>query len=97
MNSIGNERAFFTQLWPVLRISLEQGGPDALVAGILARDSDAERSALFRFARQGLVFEEWEGKSLDAAERRGLVRGQSRPANPDELRLIFDCHAVTNH
>lgn len=69
MNSIGDERAFFSQHWPSLRSTLETGGPDALVAAILARDSDAERSALFRFVRQGMVFEEWTGKSLDAYMR----------------------------
>ena len=66
MDSIGDERAFFTEHWPDLRVSLERGGPEALVDAILRRDSDAESSALFRFVRQGLVFEEWEGKNLDA-------------------------------
>jgi hypothetical protein len=66
MDSIGDQRAFFDQHWPHLRVILEEGGPDALAAAILDRDSDAERSALFRFVRQGLVFEEWNGKSLDA-------------------------------
>lgn len=66
MNRIGDERAFFSQHWPDLRVAVERGGPEALVAAIFSRESDAERSALFRFVRQGLVFEEWEGKSLDA-------------------------------
>ena len=66
MDSIGDERAFFSDQWPDLRVILEKHGPEALVAAILERGSDAESAALFRFARQGLVFEEWNGKSLDA-------------------------------
>ncbi|MDH3539668.1 MAG: hypothetical protein OEP52_06720 [Acidimicrobiia bacterium] len=66
MHAIEDERAFFSQLWPDLRTVLEEGGADALVESILGRDSDAERSTLFRFVRQGLVFEDWNGKSLDA-------------------------------
>ncbi len=66
MDSIGDERAFFSQQWPDLRAALVRDGPDAMVAAILRHDSDAERSALFRLARRGLVLEEWEGKSLDA-------------------------------
>jgi hypothetical protein len=66
MDSIGDERAFFSRHWPDLRLALERGGPEAFVGAILGRDSDAERSALFRFARQGLVLDDWEGKSLDA-------------------------------
>lgn len=66
MDSIGDERAFFSRHWPDLRKTLEQAGPDALVSAILSRASDAERAALFRFVRQGLVFEEWEGKNLDS-------------------------------
>ena len=66
MESIGDEQAFFSDRWPDLRVALEQGGPDAMVAAILDRPSDAERTALFRFARQGLLFEDWPGRSLDA-------------------------------
>lgn len=66
MDSLGDERAYFADQWPGLRATLEQGGPEAMVGAILDHDSDGERAALFRFARQGLVFEEWEGKSLDA-------------------------------
>ena len=36
-----------------------------MVGAILRRESDGERAALFRFARQGLVFEDWDGKNLD--------------------------------
>ncbi len=67
MDSIADERAYFSQRWPELRTVLEESGPAGLVATILASDSDAERAALFRFARQGLVLDEWEGKGrLDA-------------------------------
>lgn len=65
MDSIGNERDFFSSQWPALRSALETGGPGAMVAAILAYPSDAERSALFRNARHGLVLDEWEGKNLD--------------------------------
>lgn len=66
MESIGDERAFFTEQWPDLRSTLETAGPAAMVTAILERESDAERCALFRFGRQGLIFEEWKGKTLDA-------------------------------
>jgi len=66
MDSIGDGRAYFADEWPGLRSRLEEAGPKAMVAAILEYQSDAERSALFRFARQGLMFEEWDGKSLDA-------------------------------
>ncbi len=66
MESLGDEQAYFVDQWPELRSILEQGGPESFVAAILGHESDAERSALFRFARQGLAFEEWRGKSLDA-------------------------------
>ncbi len=89
MDSIGDERAFFSQHWPELRTTLEQAGPDALVAIILERDSDAECAALFRFARQGLVFEDWEGKSLDAYMTvadagRAWLSERAEAAAPDE-------------
>jgi hypothetical protein len=66
MHRIGDERAYFADQWPGLRSILEQEGSAAMADAILGHDSDAERAALFRFARQGLVFEEWRGKSLDA-------------------------------
>lgn len=66
MESIGDGRAFFASQWPALRAALANGGPAAMVTAVLERESDAERCTLFRFARQGMVFEEWEGKSLDA-------------------------------
>jgi hypothetical protein len=60
------DRDFFTEQWPTLRAALESGGPQAMVTAILDHAPDAARTALFRFARQGLVLEQWEGKSLDA-------------------------------
>lgn len=66
MELLDDERAFFDEAWPRLQVSLERDGPGAVVDGILSHESDAERAALFRYARQGLVFGEWEGKNLDA-------------------------------
>jgi len=66
MESIADERAFFQEHWPQLRASLERDGAAAMVDGILSHEPDPERAALFRFARQGLVLGEWEGKNLDA-------------------------------
>lgn len=66
MESIADERAFFEEQWPRLRTALERDGAAAVVDGILSHSTDAERAALFRFARQGLVLGEWEGKNLDA-------------------------------
>lgn len=66
MERLGDEKSFFAGRWPDLRVALQQGGPEAMIALIDGHPSDAERSALYRFARQGLVFEDWEGKRLDA-------------------------------
>lgn len=66
MESVADERAFFLERWPLLRATLERDGADAMVDGILAHEPDSERAALFRFARQGLILGEWEGKNLDA-------------------------------
>lgn len=67
MQPLADERGFFDLRWPELRATLEQDGPDAVVRAILGHESEAERVALFRFARQGLVVGDWEGKNLDAA------------------------------
>ena len=67
MQPLADERGFFDLRWPELRATLEQDGPDAVVRAILGHESEAERVALFRFARQGLVAGDWEGKNLDAA------------------------------
>jgi hypothetical protein len=63
MESFGRE--YFDEHWPTLRGILEQEGPQAMVDAVMARESDGARAALFRFARQGLVFGEWNGKNLD--------------------------------
>ncbi len=65
MELVADERAFFLDRWPQLRAALERDGPDAMVDAILANEPDPERAALFRFARQGLVLDDWAGKSLD--------------------------------
>ncbi|MGI9647763.1 MAG: hypothetical protein ACR2OI_04515 [Acidimicrobiia bacterium] len=64
--AIDDQRAFFQEHWPQLREALEQGGPTAMVAAIQDRPDDEERTALFRFARQGVIMDDWEGKNLDA-------------------------------
>lgn len=66
MESMADEQAFFLGRWPQLRVPLERNGPAAMVEAILSHQADSERAALFRFARQGLVLGEWEGKNLDA-------------------------------
>ena len=66
MESIGDERAYFADQWPGLKSMLEHQGPEAMIGAILAYELDAQRAALFRFARQGLLFADWNGKSLDA-------------------------------
>ena len=65
MEATGDERTFFERRWPTLRAALEQHGPQAMIDAIMAEPSDGARSALFRFARLGLVVGEWEGKNLD--------------------------------
>ncbi|NNL68525.1 MAG: hypothetical protein HKO70_01010 [Acidimicrobiia bacterium] len=67
MRPLADERGFFDLQWPALQATLEQDGPDAVARAILRYESDAERVALFRFARQGIVIGDWEGKNLNAA------------------------------
>lgn len=64
--AIDDPRSFFQEHWPALRTALENGGAEAMVAAILDRPDDEERSALFRFARQGVIMDDWQGKNLDA-------------------------------
>jgi len=63
--AIDDPRSFFDEHWPGLRTVLEQAGPEAMVATILERPGDAERIALLRFMRQGMIMDDWEGKNLD--------------------------------
>jgi hypothetical protein len=64
--TIDDPRAFFDENWPSLRSVLEQAGPEAMVAAILERPDHDERIALLRFARQGVIIGDWDGKNLDA-------------------------------
>lgn len=93
MDSTGDGRAFFEEQWPELRAVLEAGGSDALVDAIMAYPTDVERTALFRFARHGLVLGDWEGKNLDVyldvAEAGIAWLGDRAEAANGEARTAF--------
>jgi hypothetical protein len=65
MQTFEEQRAFFQDEWPALREAVERGGAAAVIEHIAAHDDARERRVLFAFVRQGLVMDDWQGKSLD--------------------------------
>ncbi len=67
MKTFQEQKAYFQSQWPALREALETGGAAAAAELIRTHGDPLERRILFIFSRQGMMGEDWEGKSFDAS------------------------------
>ena len=65
MQTFEEQRAFFKEQWPEMKAAAESGGAETVIEFIQGFDDKLERRVLYMFANQGLVNQEWEGKSFD--------------------------------
>lgn len=90
MQTFEEQKAFFARHWPQMKELVESGGAAALIHFIAQLPDPRERRVLYAFARQGLVFDEWHGKNLDAmieVARAGIAEclRQAAVEETDEL------------
>jgi len=102
MKTVQDQQAFFEKHRDALRAALETDGAPGAVRWIEGFEDDLERRVLYVFGRQGLVMEEWEGRSFDAYVEfveAGLadILKQAEAAPDDETRTARHqtAHAVS--
>jgi hypothetical protein len=102
METFQEQKDFFFSHWDTLKSKLENGGSGDVIEYINSFDDDLEKRVLFIFARQGLVFQEWEGKNFDAyidIVDAGLeeIKRQAKSAPDDETKnkRIHGAHVLS--
>ena len=65
MQTFQEQRDFFNQHWDAMKAVVENDGVDGIVKFIDGFTDDLERRVLYVFARQGVMFQDWQGKNFD--------------------------------
>ena len=103
MKTFEEQKAFFEEQWPTIRLAAEESGAKGVLDYLDGIEDPVQRRVLALFVRQGLVMQPWEGRTLDvyAEVARGAIDrilAEAREAeDPERTRRAHELANVISY